>query len=602
MYVELVENGLNDRGKIVPMGSVGIAKRDYEAYISFFPYDKTIVDYVRLTKSVKGHTGLHCCTYICIDIDNENDNEASRVCTLQVINRLNTLYGISPDDLYIYYSGNKGFHVNLVDRLIGIQSQYYENVGERCKSFVKDNFGDIQNIDYKIYEDHRILRIPNSRHAKTGLYKVEITFDELNLPIEQIKSFATDARNIKRTKNFSEIIKNERLYEDFKSYFSGVKVVPENRVDGDAFWGVMEKGNRNDGYYKQACSLFTYSQLSEQSIFQILNAINQASQEPLANEEMKAIVRSASRSKQKIEDTNDIRLYTFKDAVPLWLDSIKPEMNKICLGFAKFNEEMKGKLRGKVCDIIGYGGSKKSLLSQWIAYANIENKQRVLYSTMEMGIPDLMSRAINMTIEPERFSASYELEQLDRDHHEGVLELLDKQVSNFFGDKFLMTDSSAMTTEKYDKLITDISNKIGNIDILIVDGLGMMGGKEKEVERYSDATKELKELAKKWNILVILICHLSKGEDKGTKDMSRAIRGSEKIIDNCDFFISLSQHKMVGQDGMPDYNNPFGNARLVNKRGSGRVIDQFFEVSCQRLIFNERETPNENTITNSRFT
>ena len=605
MFVELVERGINNRGNIVPIGNVGIAPRDYEAYISLFPFDKQVNEYVRINNTIKGYKGQHACTYICIDIDNESDKESSRLSALDTISRLNSRYNISSDDLFIYYSGNKGFHVYIVDRLIGIQNRYFDEIGAKCKSFIAENFGDIPNIDSKIYEDHRIIRIPNSRHAKTGMYKVEITIDELRLGMESICILAKAPRSLKRNKSYSDIHENTRFKDDFMSYFKGVKVV--DRVSDGTFWGVMDKGNRNDGYYKQACSLFTYSELSEQSIFEIIYAINLSASDPVSTQELKALVRSASRTKSVEEEKEEnLRLYTFRDAVPLWIDSIKPEVNKITLGFESFDNEMRGKLRGKVCDVIGYGGSKKSLLSQWIGMMNIKSNQRILYSTMEMGIPDLMTRAINMTVEPERFNAAFELEQMDKTAPQNVLKFLDEKVSDLFQDKLLMTDSSSMTAEKYDRLITDISNRTGKVDILIVDGLGMMGGKEKEVDRYSEATKELKELAKKWNMLVVIICHIAKGEERTTKDLSKMIRGSEKIVDNCDFYISMAQHRMTGADGFGDFNNRFGNARLVNKRGSGAVVDQFFELNTMMLQFVASECPvdslNNNEISvNKRF-
>jgi len=586
MYVELVEGDIkSNRGRIVSIETVGLAARSVESYISLFPFDKSILGYVELNKTIKGYKGQHACLYICIDIDNEDDKEASRNSAIRVVNRLNTLYGIPPEDLFIYYSGNKGFHVYLCDRLLGIQNQYFDEIGAKCKSFISENFADIPHIDTVIYEDHRLIRIPNSKHSKTCLYKIEITFQELNSDLTGILEKAKEPRSLNRIKVYSDIVRNDRLHDDFMSFFHGIKIV-DNRVNDGTFWGAMEKGERNEGYFKQACALFTYSELSEQSILEIIQSINAGSSTPLEKHELKLIVRSANRTK-RMQIDNDLRLYTFKDAIPLWLDSIKPEKNRISLGFDAFDNVMKGKLRGKVCDVIGYGGSKKSLFSQYVAYCNIVKFQRVLYSTMEMGIPDLMARAINMAVEPERFSASYELEQLDVYDHETVLKFLDETVNNNFTDRFLMTDSASMTCEKYDKLISDITNRIGNIDILIVDGLGMMGGAEKEVDRYSVASKELKELAKKWNIFVMLICHISKGEERSSKDLSKAVRGSEKIVDNCDFYISMAQHRMDGDDGLPDFNNRFGNARLVNKRGNGIVLDQFFELNSGTLRFKE---------------
>jgi len=589
MYVELVERSVNNRGNIVPISKAGKMSRDYEAYTSLFPFDKNILPYVELHGTIKGYSGEHACLFLCIDIDNENDLEGSRHSTLQVIDRLNSIYNISPDELFIYYSGNKGFHVYLCDRLLGIHGRYFESIGSKCKNYIKDTFGGIANIDTVIYEDHRLIRIPNSKHAKTGRYKVEITLDELNLGIENIKEISMAPREANRKILYTDIQKSEKLFNDFLSYLSGTKATEYGAKDSDGFWGVMPAGNRNSGYHKQACSLFKNSTFSEPVVFDIISSLNKSSTEPLLVEEITSIVRSAAKVRVQVEQK--FKLYTFQDAIPLWLDSIKPEKNRLTLVFEELEKEMRGKLRGKVCDIIGYGGSKKSLFAQFVALSNITSGQRVLYSTMEMSVANLMERTINMTLEPEQYSASLELEIIDKHDHEYVVRALEENASPILGDKLWMADAGSMTCDGYDEMIKEIVARTGMVDVLVVDGLGMMGGAGEETARYSQATKELKDLAKKWNMFVILICHISKGEDRECRDLSKAVRGSEKIIDNCDFYISMAQHKMT-TEGMPDYNNKYGNIRLVNKRGSGKVIDIFYELDTRSLFFNKTEKSN----------
>lgn len=593
MFVELVEYGITKRGKIVPYAEVSIAPRNYEAYMSLYPFDKEIVGYVNTNGSIANFKGKHACKFICIDIDNEKDIIGSQNSAIKVVERLNSIYGINPDELFIYYSGNKGFHIYLVDRILGTTDNYYDNIGDKCKSFIGDILDGIENIDGKIYEDHRIMRIPNSLHAKTKRYKIELTFDELKGDIFGIYELSSQPRHITRKVIYQNIHINNKLSEDFFRHFNKrVDVQPNKKVGGDGvFWGAMERGNRNDGYYKQACALFKYSELSEKSILSIISAINSASSEPLSQFEIERIVLSASRENSRGGD-GIAKIYTFGDAIPIWIDSIRQEMNTMTFGFAVFDRELKGKLRGKVCDIIGYSGSKKSLFSQWVAYLNISSGCRVLYSSMEMGVSDLMARAINMVVEPERFTASYEFEQMYKERPQDVEKFLGESVQKIYSDKLIMTDASSMTSKKYDSMIEEITTKIGNVDMLVVDGLGMMGGDADEVKRYSQASKELKELAKKWNIFVILICHLSKGAERDSKDVTDKIRGSEKIIDNCDFHVTMSQYRLTDDKGNINYNNPYGNARLVNKRGSGNIIDRFFRINTQQLLFNEFEEVN----------
>jgi len=119
MYVEEIEYKITNRGKVIEAGAVKPVPRDHEYYISLFPYDQTIIDYVRINNSVTGHTGKHFCKYIIFDIDRENDLEGARKDALSLISHLQSEYGLSPDDLWIWFSGSKGFHVAIIDKIYG---------------------------------------------------------------------------------------------------------------------------------------------------------------------------------------------------------------------------------------------------------------------------------------------------------------------------------------------------------------------------------------------------------------------------------------------------------------------------------------------------
>lgn len=271
-----------------------------------------------------------------------------------------------------------------------------------------------------------------------------------------------------------------------------------------------------------------------------------------------------------------------------WFQSILPENNKLSLKFEKWNKEFKGKLRGKMVPIIGYGGTKKSLLALSIAYENVVNGLgRCIYSTMEMGATEIINRLIDMSTEPAQdYNPHLELEY----HHNETKKLnadefYKKNISPFFKDNLFITENTAMRTEQYDKLLGRFENQNKKIDILVVDGLSGMGGGGTETELYSRHSKELKDLANKWKIFVILICHVSKGGKKTDRDLSRLVRSSEKIIDNCDFYItaSLFEHET------DEFNKRNGALRLVNKRGSGNILDVVYDFDRLRLLMNETD-------------
>lgn len=277
-------------------------------------------------------------------------------------------------------------------------------------------------------------------------------------------------------------------------------------------------------------------------------------------------------------------LITFNDGIDLWVNSIRPEENKLTLGFPTFDKEMKGRLRGKLAVVLGYGGSKKSLYSQWVSWLNIMQGQRGIYSSMEMGLAELMARYIDMAVEQQGYSPTYQLEYNERAREGTASKALREYVSQHFADRMFMTDSAAMTTERYQEMIDEVALYHGRTDILVVDGLSMMGGEGSETEVYSRNSKELKELAKQNNMFVMLIAHLSKGANKDARDVSRLVRSSEKIIDNCDFYISMSMQPGVGE-GI--YLQDRGNARLSNKRGTGNVIDLAYKMEQYQARFSE---------------
>lgn len=271
-----------------------------------------------------------------------------------------------------------------------------------------------------------------------------------------------------------------------------------------------------------------------------------------------------------------------------WYESILPENNRLSLKFEKWDNEFKGKLRSKLVPIIGYGGTKKSLLALNIAYENIlMNLGKCVYSTMESGATEIINRLIDLHVNP--VSSKYN-PHLELEYHNNITKQLNAKdfYQNCFvselKNNFFLTENTSLEAESYDKLFESFKSDDKKIDILVVDGLAGMGGRGSETELYSRHSKELKDLANKWKILVFLICHVSKGGKKTDRDLSDKVRSSEKIIDNCDFYITNS---LFSEDD--GFNQNYGALRLVNKRGTGNVIDVVYEFNRQKLSMNETD-------------
>jgi hypothetical protein len=122
------------------------------------------------------------------DFDNGEDLEAARKDTVTLIDRLR-IHGIPPESFQVCYSGGKGFSV-----LVKTDSNFNSN---ELKTVCKNIAGDLPTFDKKIYNDVRVLRLPLTRHQRTGHYKIPIGVNELSsLTIPEIQARATDAEYV----------------------------------------------------------------------------------------------------------------------------------------------------------------------------------------------------------------------------------------------------------------------------------------------------------------------------------------------------------------------------------------------------------------------
>ncbi len=111
------------------------------------------------------------------DLDGETALNDCRKLSSKLCER----YGDYPE---IFFSGRKGFHL-IVDYPIKYTKAHA--VVER----LMDTCGSYKSLDKKVYTSRRLLRVPNTVHTKTNLYKIAITPEELEFcDLDQIKGFA----------------------------------------------------------------------------------------------------------------------------------------------------------------------------------------------------------------------------------------------------------------------------------------------------------------------------------------------------------------------------------------------------------------------------
>jgi hypothetical protein len=259
---------------------------------------------------------------------------------------------------------------------------------------------------------------------------------------------------------------------------------------------------------------------------------------------------------------------------------LQQQGNKTFL-FEDVNRVFKGNLRGKFGVIMGYGGSKKSLLALNVVNENTKSEEIALYSNMEMSVPQFIDRVIDLKIDYGTQNAHDALVHMLKRDANAAREILKKDLVGSLKNKLQVIANGKMTYAGYKSAIRKARETVGDPWCLIVDGLSMMGGKGTETELYSQNSADLKQLANEENIFVLAICHISKGGEKWTRDLSRLIRGSEKILDNCDFYGTMSQ--IQDECNTEAFSNDIGFLHLWDKRGSGKTVEVIHRFNPYRL-------------------
>jgi hypothetical protein len=99
---------------------------------------------------------------------------------------------LDDDDLLLFFSGSKGFHIGLPVSWGPAPSVNFHRVARRLAETLATAAG-VTTLDVGVYDKVRLFRAPNSRHTKTGLHKRRLSHAELfGLTLERIQTLAVE--------------------------------------------------------------------------------------------------------------------------------------------------------------------------------------------------------------------------------------------------------------------------------------------------------------------------------------------------------------------------------------------------------------------------
>ena len=242
------------------------------------------------------------------DITTDEGFENLRMAVLSLVTNLSMDLHLKTNEMKFYFSGSKGFHVFVGARVLAIPA--CENLNQIYKAFVQHIKQKVEHgelIDTKIYDNKRLIRIPNTINGKTGLYKIPIQYSELRtIKREELLKKASEPQpeyqpsseqNPEAAARFRECI--QKLAESIPKRSHERSKIPETKqalpicmkhlLEAD-----VSKGGRNN-YLAMLSSILIQNGYSEEEAMDIIEVWNANLSVPLEDRELFVTLRSAAK-------------------------------------------------------------------------------------------------------------------------------------------------------------------------------------------------------------------------------------------------------------------------------------------------------------------
>ncbi|MHB1686953.1 MAG: primase C-terminal domain-containing protein [Ignavibacteriaceae bacterium] len=288
-YAEFAVNGVNKRNNVFDVNSFKLGENRTDCYQSLFTFDETLKKYVNEKKSVSGFSGGHIAKGFIFDFDDRENLETIKQETVNFILHLRDTYNLPIDFIQCFFSGLKGFNVLIPIQLFtSLPIEPRSDFWKVYRSIALELANDFR-IDHSIYELKRLIRIPNSQHSVSMLYKIPLRFSELNsLSIDEIKSLARSPRTINQI-SMGRVLPITALTEVFNKWnnhnFSTDSSIYNNADGDDDLLGGVVQGKRHNKLTK-IIGTFVNRGFDETSITKVCVNWNKENEPPYNDDEL----------------------------------------------------------------------------------------------------------------------------------------------------------------------------------------------------------------------------------------------------------------------------------------------------------------------------
>lgn len=577
-YVRLSRSFVNN--ELLPSQTSDIWNRikehpNKDHYISLYNYKDHHVKRFAETRSVEGITDVTT-NQLLWDFDSRKLEDAQQD-TQELCNRL-LEQGVPEDKIQVFFSGNKGFHVQLMINENLTRQQFRNITFNLAKG--------ITTFDVRINDEPRVIRAPLTKHPESGLYKIPITLENLNtLSIGDIKVMASDIKDY----SFHSTINEKKWRFTLPPEISNLKSIPvdpasssvklediKGFVEADLDftqcpkWLSKDRFALKEGYFYGSESVNT----GERNIAFMILAATYRNQGFSEDETLSLLeITAQKQAKRTGEDEADVSrlkrevissVYSpnwkggiYSSDEPLlvltrkrfnleekYYDKNVEEITDVANGFKSFAKDMQKNrvlvglesldkklvlTTGMVCTVVSAPGGGKTALANLFAETVSKGNENVLYFSLDLYknllFGRMLQRHINYDIQ--KIFSQFENDEVDKDLFEAYSGVL-KDYTNV---GFSFKTSSIDDIEKEIQINLELKGKTPKL--IVVDYL------DKVRSPYTDPTQSsayvvgrLSDIAKKYSTLVLLLAQPSKFGSSGPEQefkSYRSLKGSSSI-------------------------------------------------------------------------
>lgn len=545
-------------------------------FVSTSYYTKQQAEEFKKTKSVAGMTDLKT-NQLWFDFDSTNLEE-SRKEAVELHERL--LKYFANNNTQLFFSANKGFHitVKLNDDL----------TSQQVKKIVLKLGTGLNTLDLKIYDANRILRASNTKHEKTGLYKIPLTSAEIaSLTIDQIKELAKQPRELFGHDVKSANLPDVLLVEEEKISTKVLSVLNEedplrikeidftNKPHGwkEYKWSIalgrFEVGTRNHAMMVVAstCRALKYGKEHTAAICSAADKLhceitNDTEMDESAFErEVLDVVFGSHWNGGQYSFENDIQLrnycnkYGFKtdkvesgainlqDVNSSFKDYVKNiDKNTIKTGIKRLDDALPITI-GNNLGIVGSASSGKTSIALEILKNTSMNGVVSVIASLDMHRNRLYEKVL-YKVSHDLYKKSLTREELykkfQEDEDSGLIEEVKKQFGNVY-----FYDRSRPTVSNLRQFILDVEAETGKkVKLLMIDYFERIGSDVSDATASSlKVANELQDLLNDLNLAVITLVQPNKFSLSGGPDTPilsyTAIKGSSFLYQSFRSIVSI---------------------------------------------------------------